>query len=215
MQIGDNIIWIWKMPFTKEEITQIQENFWKQKFFLYWLYRFFKGGGNKQIRRQMIRAVKEGRFQEYFCTDLRLRRIYALYYLMHEFEWKKETKWFILCGEYLNGEELIDFISYFLEDTNCVFVYECSVSELELDSLWEESGLLLTKTRSLEEMKDCDLILDAKGGFMVPKRYMPQRMTYVDLSEEASKKRFLQAKCGNIRYISLCNYLDRAFQSKV
>lgn len=215
VQIGDNMVWIWKMPYTKEEMVMIQENFWKQKFFFYWLNRFFKGGGNRQILKQMKKAVTEKQFQDYYATDAGLRKIYALYYLMHEFEWKKETKWFILCGNLMDGGELLEFISYFLQEANCVFVYECSLSEVELDGLWEESGLLLTKTRSLEALKECDLVLDAREGMTVPKRYLPEKMTYVDLSEEGAKKRFLQAKCGKIKYISLRNYLDRAFLSTV
>lgn len=215
LQIGENVIWMWKMPYTAEEIEDIQKSFWKQKFFFYWLNRFFSGGGNRQILCQMKEAVREKRFQQYYMTDKRLRNLYALYYLMHEFEWKKETKWFILCGSLLDGNELLEFASYFLEEANCVFLYDCSVSEVELDGLWEESGLILTKTRSLEALKECDLVLDAREGFSVAKRYLPTQMTYVDLTEEPAKKRYLLAKCGKIKYISLSNYLDRAFQSGV
>ena len=215
VQIGDSMIWMWKMPYTEEEIEQIQENFWKQKFFFYWLNHFFKGGGNRQILRQMKNAVKEQHFQDYFHTDLTLRKMYSLYYLMQEFSWKKETKWFIICGDCLDGDDLLDYLSYFLQEANCVFMYQCSISEIELDGIWEESGLVVTKTRTLEPLAECDLVLDARSGLLVSKRYLPQSMTYVDLTDDGSKKRFLQAKCKDCTYISLRNYLDRAFQSRV
>lgn len=214
-KIGESMVWMWKMPYTAEEIEEIQKSFWKKRLFFYWLDRFFAGSGNRQLLRQMKAAVKEKCFQQYYVTDKKLRTIYALYYLMHEFDWKKETKWFILCGQLLDGNELLDFVSYFLEEANCVFLHHCSVSEVELDGLWEESGLILTKTKSLEALKECDLILDADEGFSVAKRYLPQSMTYVDLTEDAAKRRYLLAKCGKIKYISLSNYLDRAFQSRV
>jgi len=215
VQIGDSMIWMWKIPYTEEEIEQIQENFWKQKFFFYWLDHFLKGSGNRQILRQMKNAVKEQRFGDYYHTDLTIRKMYSLYYLTQEFSWQKETKWFLICGDCLDGEDLLDYICYFLREVNCVFIYQSSIPEIELESIREESGLVVTKTRTLEPLAECDLVLDAKSGLLVSKRYLPKSLTYVDLTDDGAKKRFLQAKCKDCTYISLRNYLDRAFQSRV
>lgn len=215
LSIGDDQIWIWKIPFSQNEIEGIQKNFWKRRFFFCWLAFFFWKSNQKAIKKQMMEAVVTKQFGEYFRTDLELRNIYALYYLNQEFQWKKETKWYIICGNLLNGMELLEFITCFLDRANQVYVNGCEVSEMDLDSIWEESGLLVTKTKSMEIMEECDLILDAREGFEIPKKHVPKRGCYVDLTEEESKMRYLRAKSGKIKYISLRNYLDRAFQSGV
>jgi len=213
--IADKTIWMWQIPFTKEELEQIQESFWKRKLFSIWISYYFGGKIHRKLIKQLKCAWEEKRFEDFCTTAPELRILYALYYLLEEYEWKKETKWMILCGKLLDGEELLDFLSYFLEKANCVFVYKTELSQLDLDSLWEESGLVVTKTKDLKTLEECDLILDAGENGQMIKKYLGKSGTYIDLTEERIKRRLLLGKSGKIRYISLGNYLDRAFQSKV
>lgn len=215
VQIGDAMVWIWKLPFSPEIIEEIQKSIWKRRLFFVWLDQFFRGKGLKKLCNQMKQKIKEGRFGEYFESPDSLRVLYLLFYLSQKYEWKKETKWFISCGDLLDGSELLDFLSCFLEQANCVFLYQTTLTQFELEDLWQESGLAFIKTRELENIAECDLVLDCSSTFQIPKRYLSHAMTYLDLGEQTDKRRLLQAKCGKISYISLRNYLDRAFQSTV
>lgn len=216
VMVGEKQYFIWRFPFTKEEIVKIQESFLTKKLFFLWLRKFYGGSGYEWISKRFANRMQEGTFSELYETDPVLRLYYAYLFLKDKFEWDKTVKWFVIGSEeLLYGERLMEFLLLFADQINELYLYESKLSEYDVEDITEEYGILPVKVKGLELMKECDLILDAGASLKMVRKYLPSKAVYIDLTENPDKRRYIMAKSGKIKYISLRNYLDRGFFNKL
>ena len=216
IMVGEKQYFVWRFPFTKEEIAKIQESFLAKKLFFLWLGKFFTGSGYDWIQKRFADYLEEGTFLKLYETDPVLRLYYAYLYLQEQFEWDRSVKWFVIGSDpLLYGDRLMEFLLLFSDRINELYLYDSYLSDYEIEDITKEYGILPIKVKDMEQMGECNLILDAGASIKMVRKYLPAKSVYIDLTENPDKRRYIMAKSAKIRYISLRNYLDRGFFNKL